>query len=118
MKIDQKTIEKVLRERVEEECLTDQEIADILRVGRSTITRWRNKFRIPPADTFERRFEENHGDGALNDVRKMFVNKETLEDIGKRFGFTRQYASLVHMKLYGIGYELGKQMGAIRVRSL
>jgi len=65
MKIDKARIEQFIREKVEIETLTDAQIARLLNVGTSTVSHWRNKFHIKPADKFKRKFKEKYGPDAL-----------------------------------------------------
>jgi len=65
MKIDKARIEQFIREKVEIETLTDAQIARLLNVGTSTLSHWRNKFHIKPADKFKRKFKEKYGSDAL-----------------------------------------------------
>ena len=59
MKVDKTNIEKFIREKVEIEALTDAQIAQLLNVGTSTVSHWRNKFNIKPADKFKRKFKSS-----------------------------------------------------------
>ena len=73
MKVDQQTIEEFVRIGVSQ-ALTDGEMAARLNVGASTVSHWRNKFGIRPADKFRRKFVENYGgDNALVRFHQMVV---------------------------------------------
>lgn len=100
MKIDKKDIEKFLREKVEIDRLADYQIAQILDVGTTTIFNWRNKFKILPADKFERKFKEKYGENAIDIFQKMVEQNATFQEIGDYFGFTREYARQVYQKIY------------------
>ncbi len=100
MKIDKKDIEKFLREKVEIDRLADYQIAQILDVGTTTIFNWRNKFKIPPADKFERKFKEKYGENAIDIFQEMVEQNATFQEIGDYFGFTREYARQVYQKIY------------------
>ena len=95
MKIDKANIEKFIREKVEVEALTDAQIARLLNVGTSTVSHWRNKFNIKPADKFKRKFKEKYGPDALESFDMMVQNRTTLQEIANYFGFTREYARQV-----------------------
>lgn len=98
--IDRENLERFLREKVEKERLTDQEIAQILHVGITTVFYWRRKFHIPRADKFERKFKERYGEDAVTIFQDMVERGATLQEIGDLFGFTREYARQVYRKLY------------------
>jgi DNA-binding transcriptional regulator YiaG len=53
MKIDKAYIEQFIRTKIELERFTDAQIARLLNVGTSTVSHWRKKFHIKPADKFE-----------------------------------------------------------------
>ena len=105
MKIDKSSIEQFIREKVEIEALTDAQIAQLLDVGTSTISHWRNKFNIRPADKFKRKFKEKYGPDAIESFDMMVRNRTTLQEIANYFGFTREYARQVYNKLYQGSYS-------------
>jgi len=105
MKIDKSNIEHFIREKIETEALTDAQIARLLEVGTSTISHWRNKFNIRPADKFKRKFKEKYGPDALDSFDMMVRNQTTLQEIANYFGFTREYARQVYNKLYQGSYS-------------
>jgi transposase len=105
MKIDKANIEQFIREKVEIDSLTDAQIARLLNVGTSTISHWRNKFNIRPADKFKRKFKEKYGSDALQSFDMMVKNRTTLQEIANYFGFTREYARQVYNKLYNGSYS-------------
>ena len=100
MKIDESCIESFIREKVEIETLSDAQIAGLLNVSQATVTHWRNKFNIKPADKFKRKFKEKYGQDALECFDMLVKNRETLQRIASFFGFNRQYAGRVYHKLY------------------
>ena len=59
MKIDKSRIEQFIREKVEIETLTDAQIARLLNVGTSTVSHWRNKFNIKPAESLSESLKKN-----------------------------------------------------------
>src|SRR6266853_3035252 len=105
MKIDKARIEQFIREKVEIETLTDAQIARLLNVGTSTVSHWRNKFHIKPADKFKRKFKEKYGPDALECFDMMIKNRATLQEIASYFGFSREYARQVYNKLYHGSYS-------------
>jgi len=100
MKIDKKKIETILREKIQYGSSSDQELAEILNVHPSTISRWRNRFDIPPADKFEKRFRKKYGRNSIEIFKKMVEEEASLQKIANHFGFTREYARQVYNKLY------------------
>ncbi len=105
MKINRASIEETLRENVERLGLCDHEIAQKLNVGTTTINCWRNRFNIKPADKFHWRFREKYGQIAEQEFRELVEQGVSLQEIGRRFGFSREYARQVHQKLYGMSYR-------------
>ena len=99
-KIDKAHIEEFIRTKIELETLTDAQIARLLHVGTSTISNWRNKFHIKPADKFKRKFREKYGPDALESFDVLIQQGATLQAIGRYFGFSREYARQVYNKLY------------------
>lgn len=100
MKINRKKIENLLREKIQYGKSSDQELADILNVHPSTVSRWRNRFGIPPADKFEKRFRKKYGKNSIEIFKQMIEEEDSLQKIANRFGFTREYARQVYNKLY------------------
>lgn len=100
MKIDKTKIERILRESVEGRCMADYQIAAQLNVATSTVSIWRNRFNIRPANKFERKFKEKYGEDSIELFKKMVQEKRTLQEIGDYFGFTREYARQVRNKLF------------------
>jgi len=99
MKIDKAHIEQFIREKVEIETRTDAQIARLLNVGTTTVTHWRNKFHIKPADKFKRKFTEKYGQDALECFDMMIKNRATLQEIASYFGFSREYARQVYNRM-------------------
>lgn len=101
MKVDKRSIESVIRAG-NVQGLTDKRIAAQLDLGLTTISHWRNKFGIKPADKFYRKFSEKYANaGGLEHFRFMVEEKKTLQAIADHFGFSREYARQVYNKLYG-----------------
>ena len=105
MKIDKAHIEQFIRTKIELETLTDAQIACLLHVGASTVSNWRNKFHIKPADKFKRKFQEKYGPDALESFDSLIRHGATLQEIGRYFGFSREYARQVYNKLYQGSYS-------------
>jgi len=105
IKIDKGHIEQFIRTKVEQERLGDAQIAQLLHVGTSTASHWRNKFHIKPADKFERKFQEKYGPDALECFDMMICHGGSLQEVATYFGFTREYARQVYNKLYHGSYS-------------
>jgi hypothetical protein len=112
MKIDKAQIEQFIRTKVERETLTDVQIACLLHVGTSTASHWRNKFHIKPADKFKRKFQEKSGPDALESFDSLIRHGATLREIGRYFGFSREYARQVYNKLYQGSYSAHQRQRA------
>jgi len=100
MKIDKGHIEQFIRTKVEQERLSDAQIAHLLHVGTSTAAHWRNKFAIKPAEKFGRKFQEKYGPDALECFDMIIGRGGSLQEVATYFGFTREYARQVYHKLY------------------
>jgi hypothetical protein len=95
-----------IKQKAQVEGLYDHEIASLLKVNRSTVVKWRRAYGIKKADAFKRRFGRKYGKGSLEKFKKMAKDPDTtLTDIGKHFGFSKQYASEVYKKIYGSAYR-------------
>jgi hypothetical protein len=112
MKIDKAQIEQFLRTKIELETLTDAQIAGLLHVGPSTVANWRNKLHIKPADKFKRKFQEKYGPDALESFDSLIRHGATLQEIGRSFGFSREYARQVYNKLYQGSYSAHQRQRA------
>jgi len=112
MKIDKAHIEQFIRTKIELETLTDAQIACLLHVGASTVSNWRNKFHIKPADKFKRKFQEKYGPDALESFDSLIRHGATLQEIGRYFGFSREYARQVYNKLYQGSYSAHQRQRA------
>src|SRR5215470_2630219 len=98
-KIDAARIEQFLRTKVETEKLSDREMALVLQVSPSTVTHWRHKLHIPPADKFTRNFQAKYGPDALACFARMRQQGARLQAIAHQLGFSWEYARQVANKL-------------------
>ena len=105
MKIEKTILASFIRKKVEGEALSDAQIAHLLGVGTSTISHWRNRCNIAPADKFKRKFKEKYGPDALYHFDMMVKNCASLQAIANHFGFSREYARQVYNKLYHGSYR-------------
>ena len=91
--------------KVEVESLYDYEIAHILNVEASRIGPLRKSLGIRRSNGFSRSFEGRYGKGAVDRFKKMIENpNNSLSDVARHFGFSRQYAWQVYKKIYACSY--------------
>jgi len=114
-------LHEFIKHKVEVESLYDYEIADLLNekvadIGRSRgvlaqdIGWLRNEFGIKRANGFSRRFEHKYGQGAVDLFKDMIEDPiNSLSDVARRFGFSRQYAWQTYKKIYGFPYTEAKK---------
>lgn len=94
-----------IRQKVEMDALTDCEIASLINVSSSSISKLRRAYGITKTKAFSKRFERSYGQGALATFKKMIENPECcLTDVGRHFGFSREYARQVYKEIYGCSY--------------
>jgi hypothetical protein len=95
-----------IKQKVQVDKLYDYEIASLLKVSKSTISKWRKAYGIKKADAFTRRFDRRYGKGSIEKFKKMAENPGIkLIEIAKHFGVTKQYVSYVYKKIYGSTYR-------------
>lgn len=87
---------------------SDRAIATELKVKIGKIARCRKQLQIKRGNLFPRHFTETYGDDAFTQLQSMVESGATGEEIAKCFGFTRQNASLVKMKLFAWSWETTK----------
>jgi len=98
-------LHEFIKYKVEVESLYDYEIARILNVQPAVIGRLRRRFGIKRAKAFPRRFERIYGLNAVETFKKMIGNPDnSLSDVARHFGFSRQNAWQVYKKIYGCPY--------------
>jgi len=105
-----------IKQKVQVDELYDYEIASLLEVKDSRITKLRNAYGIKRATGFPRRFDRRYGKGAVEEFKKMIENPtSTLDDIGRHYGFSKEYARQVYKNIYGYAYtEAYKRKRLIR----
>jgi predicted XRE-type DNA-binding protein len=95
-----------IKQKIQVDQLYDYEIASLLKVTQSTISKWRNSYGIKKTDAFTRRFDRRYGKGSIEKFKKMAENPDIkLTEIAKYFGVTKQYVSYVYKKIYGSTYR-------------
>jgi hypothetical protein len=94
-----------IKYKVEVESLHDYEIARIMNVKPADIGRLRRNFGIKRANGFPRRFERTYGVGAIETFKRMVeAPGNSLSDVARHFGFSRQNAWQVYKKIYNRPY--------------
>ncbi len=94
-----------VKQKTEVDTLHDHEVAHILGVHQSRICKLRKEYGIKRANGFLRRFERAYGLGAVETFKELVERPNTsLTDVGRHFGFTREYARHVYEKIYGRPY--------------
>ena len=98
-------LSQFIKRKVEVEGFYDYEVAGILNVDGGSIGKLRKTFGISRADRFAKRFAGTYGTGSLNTFKKLVENPDnTLADVARHFGFSREYARQVYRKVYGRPY--------------
>ena len=83
----------------------DGEIADMHNVTIPTDGKIRIREGAKTADSFVRRFEGRYGPDAVNRFRRIIEDaSSSLADVGRHFGFTREYARRIYKRIYGFPY--------------
>lgn len=94
-----------MRQKIEDESLYDYEIADQLNVRSQAIGSLRHLFGLKRKNGFRRRFEKRYGRGAVIEFRNMVKDgSNSLADVGRYFGFSREYARQVYIQIFGRPY--------------
>lgn len=96
-----------MKKKIEEDALYNYEIANILNVSSRFIARLKETFNLNNTrERFARRFERTYGEGAVEKFKTMIESPDySLSDVGREFGFSRQYAWHVYQKIYGRPYS-------------
>ena len=96
---------KFIKQKVEKEDLYDYEIANILNIKPGHLSTLRSSLGIKRANGFSKRFERTYGLGSIERFKKLIeYPKSTLSNVGRHFGFSREYARQVYQKIYGYPY--------------
>lgn len=95
-------LSEFIKIKVQKENLYDYEIASALKVSSNRIGKLRKSFRIKKANTFSKRFECTYGTGSLQRFKEIIEDPEnSLSDVARYFGFSRENARIVCHKIYG-----------------
>ncbi|MBW1706884.1 MAG: AraC family transcriptional regulator [Deltaproteobacteria bacterium] len=93
------------RNKIDKENLFDYEIAHILNVNRKWIARLKDACGAIKGSKFTRRFERVYGPGSVDKFKKLVGDRDnSLSDVARQFGFSREYARQVYKKIYGRPY--------------
>jgi excisionase family DNA binding protein len=94
-----------IKQKAQVDGLYDYEIASLLKVSDSMITKLRNAYGIKRINGFSRRFDRRYGKGSVERFKNMVENPDsTLAETGKHFGFSKEYARQVYKRIYGSAY--------------
>jgi excisionase family DNA binding protein len=94
-----------IKQKAQVDGLYDYEIASLLEASDSMITKLRNAYGIKRVNGFSRRFDRRYGKGSVERFKKMVENPDsTLAEIGRHFGFSKEYARQVYKRIYGSAY--------------
>ncbi|MGD9157107.1 MAG: hypothetical protein PVG39_01750 [Desulfobacteraceae bacterium] len=94
-----------MKQKLEEESFFNYEVADLLDVDPQSISMWRRAFGLRRGNVFLKRFENKYGKGAVDTFKKLAHEPEnTLADVGRHFGFTREYARQAYFIIFGKSY--------------
>lgn len=97
-----------MRQKVETESLFNYEVADLLKVDTKIVSAWRRAFGLRRGNVFFKRFDKKYGKGAVDTFKRMIDAPEiTLADVGRYFGFTREYARQAYLSVFGKSYSEG-----------
>ena len=99
------SVYEFMKQKVEAESLYQYEIADLLNLNVKKVAQLSRHFGLRKKNGFKRRFNLKYGTGAVNVFKTMIENTEnSLSDVGRHFGFSREYARQVYKNLYGYPY--------------
>jgi len=94
-----------IKQKAQVDGLYDYEIASLLEASDSMITKLRNAYGIKRINGFSRRFDRRYGKGSVEKFKEMVENPDsTLDETGRYFGFTKEYARQVYKRLFGSAY--------------
>ena len=103
-------LEAFLTQKVETESLFNYEIAELLGISSSEVCSLIKSSGKQRGCVFKRQFKKKYGSNALKQFDKMISDPETtLADVGRHFGFSREYARQAYKTLYGKPYTKAHQ---------
>jgi len=105
-----KPLRAFLKEMIEDRCLYNYQVAEMLHTKRAKIGALCREFGLSRRNGFKKRFEEKYGPGSVEAFQRLSARPDTtLRDIARRFGFSRQYAWVVYEKICGTPYSTAFQ---------
>ena len=94
-----------IKTRIENHRLYNYEIARILNVSGKLISSLMEDCGTKRRSRFARRFERDYGAGAVGIFKEKVENPDnSLSDVARHFGFSRENARQVFKKIYGYPY--------------
>lgn len=97
-------IHEFLKQKIEVENLYNYEVARFLNIKKKDVGILIKRMGIN-RNGFNIRFESKYGIGAIYLFKQMIAcPKNTLADVARHFGFSREYARYVYEKIYGYTY--------------
>ncbi len=110
-------LSEFVKQKVEKESLYDYEIAAILNVNSGLIGQLRKDLGVKRTNGFLRRFDHIYGFGAVSKFKKMIEETEnSLSDVARHFGFSREYARQVYEKIYGVTYTEARKRKRLEIK--
>ena len=91
-------------ERMVLEGYRDEDIGKVLGLSVPAVCQWRQRFGIPAADKFARTFTRTYGPDAIETFIAQRRHGTSLAELGRTFGFTREYARQVEECLQERGF--------------
>lgn len=99
------TLYEFMKKKIEAESLYLYEVAELLNLNVAKVSRLSKRFGIRNKNGFKKRFTNKYGTDAVPKFKNMVEESETsLAEVGRRFGFSREYARQVYKKIYGFEY--------------
>ena len=96
------TVKDFMRHMAEVRRHADREIADMHNVTIPTVRKIRRRYGIKRTDSSLRLFEQRYGPNAVRSFKRIIEDaSSSLADVGRHFGFTREYARQIYKKIYG-----------------
>ncbi len=99
------TLYEFMKEKIEAESLYLYEVAELLNLNVTKVSRLSKHFGIKNKNGFKKRFTVKYGTDAIQKFKTMIEDPEkSLAGVGRYFGFSREYARQVYKKIYGFAY--------------
>jgi hypothetical protein len=96
---------RFMKQKVEVESLYNYKIANILNVDKKQVGLLIKDFGLRKINGFSNRFKHRYGANSICVFKTMIEKPEnSLSDVARHFGFSREYARQVYEKIYGYPY--------------